>query len=75
MLPERGPTSHWSGIGYTTRLCLEASEELATAGYSAEVIDLLSLSPMDEEAIVSSVEKTRKIVVVDEDYPRCKYSR
>ena len=59
------------GIGYTTRLCLEASEELATAGYSAEVIDLLSLSPMDEEAIVSSVEKTRKIVVVDEDYPRC----
>ena len=35
------------------------------------MIDLLSLSPMDDEAIVTSVQKTRKIVVVDEDYPRC----
>ena len=59
------------GIGYTTRLCLEAAQELETAGYSAEVIDLLSLSPMDDEAILTSVEKTRKIVIVDEDYPRC----
>ena len=59
------------GIGYTTGVCLEAAEELAARGYSAEVIDLLSLSPMDDEAIVASVQKTRKIVVVDEDYPRC----
>ena len=59
------------GIGYTTRLCLEAADELEAEGYSAEVIDLLSVSPMDEEAILSSVKKTRKIVIVDEDYPRC----
>ncbi len=59
------------GIGYTTGVCLEAADELAARGYSAEVIDLLSLSPMDDEAIVASVQKTRKIVVVDEDYPRC----
>ena len=59
------------GIGYTTGVCLDAAEELAARGYSAEVIDLLSLSPMDDEAIVASVQKTRKIVVVDEDYPRC----
>ncbi len=59
------------GIGYTTGVCLEAAQDLASRGYSAEVIDLLSLSPMDDEAIVSSVQKTRKIVVVDEDYPRC----
>ena len=26
---------------------------------------------MDDEAIISSVQKTRKIVIVDEDYPRC----
>ena len=32
---------------------------------------MLSLSPMDEEAILSSVQKTRKVVIVDEDYPRC----
>ena len=59
------------GIGYTTGVCLEAAQDLESKGYSAEVIDLLSLSPMDDEAIVESVRKTRKIVVVDEDYPRC----
>ena len=59
------------GIGYTTGVCLDAARELESKGYSAEVIDLLSLSPMDDEAIVTSVQKTRKIVVVDEDYPRC----
>ncbi len=59
------------GIGFTTGVCLDAARELESRGYSAEVIDLLSLSPMDDEAIVTSVQKTRKIVVVDEDYPRC----
>ena len=59
------------GISYTTLLCLQAAEMLESRGYSAEVIDLLSLSPMDEEAILTSVMKTRKIVIVDEDYPRC----
>ena len=34
-------------------------------------MDLLSLSPMDNEAILNSVKKTRRIVIVDEDYPRC----
>ena len=59
------------GIGYTTHLCLQAAAELDSQGYSAEVIDLLSLSPMDDQAILTSVQKTRKIVIVDEDYPRC----
>ena len=59
------------GIGYTTRVCRDAADELEAEGYSPEVIDLLSLSPMDEDAILDSVRKTRKIVIVDEDYPRC----
>jgi len=59
------------GIGFTTRVCMEAAEELEGQGYSVEVLDLLSLSPMDEEGILDSVRKTRKIVIVDEDYPRC----
>ena len=59
------------GIGYTTRVCLEAADDLAAEGYSPEVIDLLSLSPMDDAAILESVRKTRKVVIVDEDYPRC----
>lgn len=59
------------GMSYTTRVCLQAAEDLEALGYSAEVVDLLSLSPMDDEAILESVKKTRKIVIVDEDYPRC----
>lgn len=59
------------GIGYTTYLCKEAAKQLNNDGYSVEVIDLLSLSPMDEDTIINSVSKTRKVVIVDEDYPRC----
>ena len=59
------------GIGYTTSLCLQAAEALEKEGIEAEVVDLLSLSPMDEETIVNSVKKTRRIVIADEDYPRC----
>ena len=59
------------GISYTTNVCLQAAEDLEQQGYSAEVVDLLSLSPMDNETILESVRKTRKVVIVDEDYPRC----
>ena len=54
-----------------TNVCLDAAAELEDQGYSVEVIDLLSLSPMDDETILESVKKTRKVVIVDEDYPRC----
>jgi pyruvate dehydrogenase E1 component beta subunit len=59
------------GIGYTTGLCLQAADALQRQGVNAEVVDLLSLSPMDEETILQSVKKTRRAVIVDEDYPRC----
>ena len=59
------------GTGYTTLVCCEAAAQLAEEGYSAEVEDLLSISPLDEETILESVMKTRKVVIVDEDYPRC----
>ena len=59
------------GIGYTVVVALQAAQQLEARGYSAEVIDLQSLSPMDDEGILESVRKTRKIVIVDEDYPRC----
>ncbi|MEE9198326.1 MAG: alpha-ketoacid dehydrogenase subunit beta [Dehalococcoidia bacterium] len=59
------------GIGYTTSLCLQVAQELESDGVEAEVVDLLSLSPLDEETVLSSVKKTRRVVIVDEDYPRC----
>jgi pyruvate dehydrogenase E1 component beta subunit len=47
---------------------LDAAEALAADGIEAEVIDLRSLVPLDREAIVESVSRTRRLLVVDEDY-------
>lgn len=63
------------GFSYTTHLCLQAAEALAKEGIEAEVIDLLSLSPLDEEAILESVRKTNRAVIVEESPPRCSVAR
>jgi pyruvate dehydrogenase E1 component beta subunit len=47
---------------------LKAAKTLAEQGVSAEVIDLVSLVPLDRETIINSVAKTGKLIVVDEDY-------
>ncbi len=46
---------------------LEAAEELAKEGIEAEVIDLRTLLPLDEDTIVESVKKTNRCLVVHED--------
>ncbi|MDA0834175.1 MAG: thiamine pyrophosphate-dependent enzyme [Planctomycetota bacterium] len=51
--------------------CGQAAKTLSDAGYSAEILDLRSLSPWDEEAVFASVEKTRRLVVVHEDNITC----
>jgi pyruvate/2-oxoglutarate/acetoin dehydrogenase E1 component len=58
-------------LGRMVHLALEAAESLEPEGVSVEVLDLRTISPMDEEAILESVRKTRRLVVVDEDNPRC----
>jgi len=47
----------------------EAAEALEKEGIDAEVVDLRSLRPLDEEAIYSSVRKTNRCVVIDESWP------
>jgi pyruvate dehydrogenase E1 component beta subunit len=47
---------------------LDAADELAKEGIEAEVLDLRTVIPLDREAIVASVSKTRRLLVVDEDY-------
>ena len=59
------------GIGHTTTVAMAAAAELEKSGISAEVVDLLSLSPLDEDTVLSSVKKTRRVIIADEDYPRC----
>ncbi len=57
----------WS-IGMT--YALSAAEELAKLGIEAEVIDLRTLRPMDSEAIIASVRKTNRCVVVEQCWPQ-----
>lgn len=47
---------------------LEAAEQLAAEGVEAEVIDLRSLRPLDMDAVLESVTKTHRLVVVDEGW-------
>ena len=52
----------------TVHKALEAAEQLAAEdGLSVEVIDLRSLLPMDDEAIVATVRKTHRVMIVHED--------
>jgi pyruvate/2-oxoglutarate/acetoin dehydrogenase E1 component len=63
------------GAGRMMHLCLEAASQLAQEEINAEVIDLLTLNPLDEETILESVRRTHRLVVVDEDTPVCSVAR
>jgi pyruvate dehydrogenase E1 component beta subunit len=58
-------------VGKMVHHALEAAERLFQKGISAEVVDLRSLMPLDEDAVLDSFQKTHRLMVVDEDYPRC----
>lgn len=51
--------------------CMQAADKLAAQGVSAEVIDLRSLKPLDEEAILRSARKTGRVLVVHEASRMC----
>ncbi len=53
----------WS---YMTHLALKASNPLAACGIEAEVIDLLTLNPLDIGMIVESVKQTGRVIIVEE---------
>lgn len=50
----------------TMRLLFDAAKELANQGIDPEIIDLRTISPLDEETIYNSVRKTNRCVIVDE---------
>jgi len=63
------------GIGRMTHVCLEAADRLAGDEIDAEVVDVLTLNPLDEDTIVESVKRTHRLVVVDEDTPVASMAR
>ena len=71
----RGTDVTLCGIGRMTHVCLEAAELLAARGTSAEVVDVLTLAPLDEATILESVTRTHRLVVVDEDTPTASMAR
>ncbi|MFN8221721.1 MAG: alpha-ketoacid dehydrogenase subunit beta [Gaiellales bacterium] len=52
--------------GATVPLCLQAARQLARDGVEAEVVDVRTLKPLDVDTIGASIEKTRRLVVVNE---------
>jgi len=59
------------GISRMVHMALAAANILSEEGIDVEVLDPRTLSPLDEDAILSSVQKTHRLVIVDEDNPRC----
>jgi len=57
--------------GRMVHYATDAADRLAKEGIKAEVIDLRTTSPLDEETILESLERTGRLVVVDEANPRC----
>ena len=51
---------------YATKLCIKAAELLKREGINAEVIDLRSLKPLDNDTIIASCEKTKRALIIHE---------
>lgn len=60
--------------GQMVALALQAADTLATEGLEAEVIDLRTIQPFDLAAILESVRRTHRLLVVDEAWPMCGFA-
>jgi pyruvate dehydrogenase E1 component beta subunit len=58
-------------IGRMVHVAVEAAVKLREEGTECEIIDPRTISPIDEDAILESVEKTGRLIVIDEASPRC----
>jgi len=67
------PGTHVTIVSFARGMvyALAAAEELAKDGIEAEVIDLRSLRPLDLPTVLASVQKTNRLVTVEEAWPVC----
>ena len=56
---------------YAVQRCLKVADQLATEGIEVEVVDPRTLVPFDLATILSSIDKTRRAVIVDETHQSC----
>jgi pyruvate dehydrogenase E1 component beta subunit len=52
------------------RVALQAADELAAKGISAEVINLRSIRPLDRDTILESVKRTSRLLTLEEGWPQ-----
>jgi pyruvate dehydrogenase E1 component beta subunit len=55
------------GLSITVGICLAAADQLAADGVAAEVLDLRTLVPLDAAAVLASVRRTGRLVIVEEN--------
>ncbi len=60
------------GIGMT--YTMQAADELAAMGISAEVVNLRTIRPLDIDTVIASVQKTGRVVTIEEAFPMCSVS-
>jgi 2-oxoisovalerate dehydrogenase E1 component len=58
-------------VGLMTQRSLAAADQLANEGFSIEVIDPRTISPLDIDSIIGSVKKTGRLLIVDEAFAPC----
>ena len=58
----------WGAMTFET---MKAAQQLAKSGVSCEIIDLATISPIDDETILESVEKTGRLVIIHEAARSC----
>ncbi len=56
-------------FGRPVNFCLEAADKLAEEGIEVDVLDMRTIRPLDIDAIIESVKKTNRVVVVDQSWP------
>lgn len=59
------------GAGHSTKLCIDAAEELRLLGISAGVVDVRILNPLDPGVVIQSALETRRLLVVDGGWRNC----
>lgn len=70
-LVEEGSDITIVSFGQPVHSCIQAAKQLNNQGISCEIIDLRTIIPFDAESIISSVNKTGHLLVVDEAYGPC----
>ncbi|GJQ29776.1 MAG: pyruvate dehydrogenase subunit beta [Phycisphaerae bacterium] len=56
-------------FGRPVHFCMEAAETLAQSGIECDVLDMRTIRPLDIDAVIESVKKTGRVVVVDQCWP------